>query len=72
MAEQFRARKVKKTYHALVSGKPKPEFGVINAPILRLNTGKTDEAKMIIDDKGDSAETEYRIIPSSEVFGITR
>ena len=68
MADQFRTRKVKKTYHALVSGKPHPESGIIDAPILRLNTGRTDEAKMIIDDKGDSAETEYRVIISSEVF----
>ncbi len=51
MAEQFRTRKVIKTYHALVSGKPDPESGVINAPILRMNTGRTDEAKMIIDSK---------------------
>lgn len=70
MAEQFRTRKVKKTYHALVAGKPKLESGIINAPILRLNTGRTDEAKMIIDEKGDSAETEYRVITSSEVFEI--
>ncbi len=70
MADQFRTRKVKKTYHALVSGKPHPASGTISASILRLNTGRTDEAKMVIDDKGDSAETEYRVIPSSEVFGI--
>ncbi len=49
MAEQFRTRKVQKTYQALVSGKPHPISGIINAPILRLNTGRTDEAKMIID-----------------------
>jgi 23S rRNA pseudouridine1911/1915/1917 synthase len=72
MAEQFRTRKVKKTYHALVSGKPHPESGIIKAPILRLNTGKTDEAKMVIDNTGDSAETEYRVIGSSEVFGLAK
>ncbi len=72
MADQFRTRKVKKTYNALVSGKPHPASGAISASILRLNTGRTDEAKMIIDDKGDSAETEYRIIPSSEVFWIKK
>lgn len=71
MAEQFRTRKVKKTYHALVSGTPHPISWTINAPILRLNTGRTDEAKMIIDDTGDTAETAYRVISSSEVFDIT-
>ena len=50
MAEQFRTRKVFKTYHALVSGKPHPDSGIINAPILRINTDRTDEAKMIIDE----------------------
>jgi|GEM_PF-5238275 len=50
MADQFRTRTVKKTYHALVSGRPTPEAGKINASIIRLNTGRTDEAKMVIDD----------------------
>jgi 23S rRNA-/tRNA-specific pseudouridylate synthase len=37
-----------------------------------MNTGRTDEAKMIIDSKWDSAETEYRVIDSSGIFGITK
>lgn len=71
MAEQFRIRKVIKTYHALVSGRPLLESGKIDAPILRLNTWRTDEAKMIVDKSGDLAETEYKTISSSDVFGLT-
>ena len=68
MADQFRTRKVIKTYHALVFGIPNPKNGTINASLLRLDTGRTDEAKMIIDESGDSAETYYSIIESSEAF----
>ncbi len=70
MAEQFRTRKVTKTYHALVSWIPSPLSGTISAPILRLNTGRTDEAKMVIDAQWDAAETHYNVITISKAFGI--
>ena len=62
MAEQFRTRKVEKTYLALVAGVPEPREWIINAPLLRLDTGRTDEAKMVVDPKGLSAETSYKIL----------
>lgn len=62
MAEQFRTRKVEKTYLALVSGVPEPRKWIINAPLLRLDTGRTDEAKMVVDTKGLSAETNYKVL----------
>ena len=70
MAEQFRTRKVIKTYHALVSGIPSPKNGTIDAPLLRLDTGRIDEAKMVVDASGDTAETHYSVIDSSDAFGI--
>lgn len=70
MAEQFRTRKVIKTYHALVSWIPSPASGTILAPLLRLNTGRTDEAKMVIDAQWDAAETHYKVISTSKAFGI--
>jgi len=62
MAEQFRTRKVEKTYHALVAGVPEPLVGIINAPLLRQDTGRTDEAKVVVDAKGQSAETSYKVL----------
>ena len=68
MADQFRTRKVIKTYHALVFGIPSPKNDTIDVPLLRLDTGRTDEAKMIVDESGDSAETHYSVISFSDVF----
>jgi 23S rRNA-/tRNA-specific pseudouridylate synthase len=65
MAEQFRTRKVVKTYHALVAWVPEPREGIINAPLLRLDTGKTDEAKVVVDPQGQTAETSYRVLKTS-------
>lgn len=62
MAEQFRTRKVEKTYHALVAGVPEPRTGVITAPLLRLDTGRTDEAKVVVDSRGQNAETSYKVL----------
>lgn len=62
MAEQFRTRKVEKTYHALVSGVPEPRTGVITVPLLRLDTGRTDEAKVVVDSRGQNAETSYKVL----------
>jgi RluA family pseudouridine synthase len=62
MAEQFRTRKVEKTYLALVAGVPEPREGIIDAPLLRLDTGRTDEAKVVVDPQGQSAETSYRVL----------
>ena len=39
--------------------------GTINAPLLRLDTGKTDEAKMVVDPSGLSAETRYTVLKTS-------
>lgn len=62
MAEQFRTRKVQKTYLALVAGVPEPGEGVIDAPLLRIDSEKTDEAKVIVDPQGQTAETTYKVI----------
>lgn len=62
MAEQFRTRKVQKTYLALVAGVPEPREGIIDAPLLRIDSEKTDEAKVVVDPKGQTAETSYKVI----------
>ena len=62
MAEQFRTRKVEKTYHALVAGVPEPREGTIDAPLLRLDSENTHEAKVVVDPQGQSAETSYKVL----------
>lgn len=71
MATQFRTRKVEKIYHALVSGIPQPASWMINSSLSRLDTGRNDEAKMIIAPLWDSAETNYTIVQTSLSFWIT-
>lgn len=66
MAEQFRTRKVEKTYLALVAGVPEPREGIIDAPLLRLDTESTHEAKVVVDPQGQSAETSYRVLKTGE------
>lgn len=43
---------------------PKPAEGIINAPLLRIDTERTDEAKVVVDPSGQSAETKYKVLKS--------
>lgn len=54
-----------KTYHALVAGVPEPRTGVINVPLLRLDT-ESDEAKVIVDPSGQPAETSYTVLQTGK------
>lgn len=53
----------KKKYHALVSGIPNPDRGVIDAPIERLCEG---DIRRIVREDGKRAVTEYRVIEKYE------
>lgn len=66
MADLFKTRKVHKTYHAIVSWIPHPPSGTIHAPLLRINTEKTDKAKVIVDPSGQTAETSYTVLKSGQ------
>ncbi len=61
LAEQFKSRKVQKTYIALVEGIVKPARGYIEAPIGR---HRTDRVRMAVtpEGKGRTARTGYRVI----------
>jgi len=56
---QFKARKVKKTYTALVHGKVEPEKGTINAPVGRLPWNRE---RFGVLPGGRSAETKYKVV----------
>lgn len=61
LKKQFQARKVKKTYKALVYGRLEPKEGIIEAPIGR---DPKDKSKMAVvsEDSGRAAETSYKVL----------
>ena len=56
---QFKMRKVKKTYLALVHGKVSPEEGIIDAPVVRLPWRKD---RFGVLPGGREARTEYKLV----------
>lgn len=65
LSEQFANREVKKTYLALVAGKPRHPHGTITAPIGR---HRTHRQKMAVSEPGEGrdAKTDYRVLAASE------
>ncbi len=65
LSEQFANREVKKTYLALVAGKPRHPHGTITAPIGR---HRTHRQKMAVSEPGEGrdARTDYRVLAASE------
>lgn len=62
--KQFQDHTIKKTYQALVYGKPKEKSGIINAPLGRIGMKRTTQmtGKKLID--GKESITEYRTLRS--------
>ena len=69
IASQFKDRKVKKVYLALVKGVLKQARGLIDAPIGR---HKIHRIKMAIDPAGRTAQTEYELIKQFDGFAYIR
>jgi len=63
LSAQFAARKVEKTYLALVEGCPRMPHGTIDAPIAR---HKVHRQKMAVDERGREAVTRYRVLASMD------
>ncbi|HSA13362.1 MAG TPA: RluA family pseudouridine synthase [Spirochaetota bacterium] len=59
LVEEFSARRVKKRYMALVTGRPDRDHCVIDRPIAR---HRVYRHKMTIDESGRDAVTEYRLV----------
>jgi 23S rRNA pseudouridine1911/1915/1917 synthase len=67
LQKQFSDRKVEKTYIAVVSGKPKLDQAVIDAPIGRdLKTPKMFR----VDPEGKSAQTSYKVIEQNNKYTL--
>ena len=65
LSSQFANREVKKTYLAVVSGKPRHKYGTINAPIDR-HPSHRQKMAIATDGKGREAVTDYRVIASAD------
>lgn len=63
LSGQFAARKVEKTYLALVEGCPRMPHGTIDAPIAR---HKVHRQRMAVDARGREAVTRYRVLASQD------
>ena len=64
LAESFRSRDAHKVYWAVVVGKPKLEFGKIDAPLSKLSGAKGGEQMRVDFENGQKALTLYRVIDS--------
>ncbi|MBN8542899.1 MAG: RNA pseudouridine synthase [Alphaproteobacteria bacterium] len=60
LGKQFAEGKIDKTYWAVVVGAPAEDAGIINRSILK--TGKGSRWRIILDDAGQEAITEYRVL----------
>jgi 23S rRNA pseudouridine1911/1915/1917 synthase len=68
LADQFKARTVKKTYAAIVQGTPKELRGIIETRIVR---DSRDRKRFTVSaDRGKSAITRYRMIRSWGVYSL--
>jgi 23S rRNA pseudouridine1911/1915/1917 synthase len=63
LQDQFRSRKVEKTYLALVDGKPPTPRGRIEAPIGR-DPHQRKRMAIVVPDKGRHAISEYKVLES--------
>ena len=61
----FRTRKVEKTYH-VSSQEYRSHENESSTPPVWMDTGRTDEAKVMVDPRGQSAETSYTVLKLSQ------
>jgi 23S rRNA pseudouridine955/2504/2580 synthase len=64
LADAFREDQVQKSYVAVVEGVPKPPRGTIEAPLLLRETARAHQPKVLVDDLGKHARTDYEVLES--------
>lgn len=67
LADQQQRRAMKKIYLAVVEGRPKQEYGLIDAPIGR---HPRDRLRMAVVDGGRPARTHYRVIETLGAYSL--
>lgn len=63
----LQSHKIEKIYHTIVSGIPTKYQDTIRARLLRIDNAK-NEAKVRVDESGQSAITHYKIINTKELL----
>jgi len=66
LAEQFRERRVEKTYHAVVGGHSEEEKGNIKSRLKK----EFSRRKTELSDEGKEAELDYRVIKKGEKYSL--
>lgn len=69
LRKQFQDRKAKKTYYAIVEGRPKLDEAHIDLPIARDLKRPTT---FRVDPNGKSSQTDYRVMESNDKFSLIR
>ncbi len=67
LLDELQSHKIEKIYHAIVVGIPKEKSGTFNDRLLRIENAK-NEAKVRVDEEGQSAITHYRLLYSTELI----
>ncbi len=60
LGKLFSGNRINKTYWAICHGKPQQDAGTIDAPLLKVNTKRG--WRIVVDEKGQSAVTDYRLL----------
>jgi len=69
LGKLFSGNLIEKKYWALCHGKPPQEQGTINAPLLKINTKRG--WRIVIDEKGQQAVTNYKLLAYDEDKNIS-
>ena len=64
LADLFRQDKIRKCYVAVVEGVPKSRTGQIEAPLLVRETARAHQPKVLCDQRGKDARTDFEVIES--------
>lgn len=62
LADAFRENQVQKSYVAVVEGVPKSPRGTIEAPLLLRETARAHQPKVLVDNRGKPARTDYEVL----------
>jgi len=68
----FREDQVDKTYAAVVEGQLQTKAGTIDAPLWLRETARASQPKVLVDERGKPAATDYRVLEQAERRALLR
>jgi len=72
LADAFREDRVQKQYVAVVIGVPEPASGTIDAPLWLRETARAHQPKVLVDDRGKQARTDYEVVATGAKRALLR